>query len=427
MAATPDGHGYWLVASDGGVFTFGDATFHGSTGAIHLNEPIVGMAATPDGQGYWLVASDGGVFTFGDATFHGSTGAIHLNAPIVGMAGTGDGLGYTLIGGSGKIYPFGDAATNPPDPAGNSQGPPTSGRKIALGIAVDDPTYPTVGNVFQGYRAAVGSLPGFVEYYQDPWSTTLPVRLPAEPIMFDATNRLTEADALIPVISWGTNDIPLTDILSGEYDTYLDASAEQVKAYPGTVYIRLDWEMNGSWSRWNPANQPSGVTPATFVTFWRFVVDRFRADGVTNAKWIWSPNVDNGDGSMVSFYPGADYVDMVGLDGYNKGDFPWSSFQQIFEGSYREITSLAPGKPVMIAETSSLEATSTQAAEGFSKAQWIRDMAAYIPANMPAVVALCWYEQPVGQQDFRVESSAASLAAFKQYVVDNSAYQGRLP
>ena len=75
MAATPDGQGYWLVASDGGIFTFGDATFYGSTGALHLNQPVVGMAATPDGQGYWLVASDGGIFTFGDAKFYGSAGA----------------------------------------------------------------------------------------------------------------------------------------------------------------------------------------------------------------------------------------------------------------------------------------------------------------------------------------------------------------
>ena len=86
MAATPDGGGYWLVASDGGVFSFGDAVFHGSTGAIALNRPIVGMAATPDGGGYWLVAADGGVFSFGDAVFEGSTGAIALNRPIVGMA-----------------------------------------------------------------------------------------------------------------------------------------------------------------------------------------------------------------------------------------------------------------------------------------------------------------------------------------------------
>ena len=122
MAATPTGKGYWLVAGDGGVFTFGDAKFYGSTGCdapqladqadhpgpgrqgllahgdrrrrVHvrlapsstarparkrLNAPIVGMTATPTGRGYLLVASDGGVFTFGNAKFHGSTGSRHVN------------------------------------------------------------------------------------------------------------------------------------------------------------------------------------------------------------------------------------------------------------------------------------------------------------------------------------------------------------
>ena len=97
MAPTPDGNGYWLVASDGGIFAFGDAQFWGSTGSIALNKPIVGMAATADGDGYWLVASDGGIFAFGDAQFFGSTGGIHLNEPVVGMAATADGDGYWLV------------------------------------------------------------------------------------------------------------------------------------------------------------------------------------------------------------------------------------------------------------------------------------------------------------------------------------------
>jgi hypothetical protein len=110
MAGTPDGNGYWLVASDGGVFSFGDAAFHGSTGGQRLNAPIVGMAATADGGGYWLVASDGGVFSFGDAAFHGSTGALKLSQPIVGMAASPDGGGYWLVAGDGGIFTFGDAA-----------------------------------------------------------------------------------------------------------------------------------------------------------------------------------------------------------------------------------------------------------------------------------------------------------------------------
>jgi hypothetical protein len=110
MAATPTGKGYWLVASDGGIFTFGDATFLGSTGGIALNRPIVGMAATRSGKGYWLVASDGGIFTFGDATFLGSTGGIALNRPIVGMAATRSGNGYWLVASDGGIFTFGDAS-----------------------------------------------------------------------------------------------------------------------------------------------------------------------------------------------------------------------------------------------------------------------------------------------------------------------------
>ena len=109
MAATRAGGGYWLVASDGGIFTFGDATFFGSTGAMHLNRPVVGMAATPNGGGYWLVASDGGIFAFGDAGFFGSAGALSLNRPIVGMAPTPDGAGYWLVASDGGIFSFGDA------------------------------------------------------------------------------------------------------------------------------------------------------------------------------------------------------------------------------------------------------------------------------------------------------------------------------
>ena len=108
-ASTLGGGGYWLVAGDGGVFAFGDAKFHGSTGAIKLNKPIVGMARTPTGLGYWLVASDGGVFAFGDAVFKGSTGSMKLNQPIVGMASSPTGKGYLLVAGDGGVFAFGDA------------------------------------------------------------------------------------------------------------------------------------------------------------------------------------------------------------------------------------------------------------------------------------------------------------------------------
>jgi peptidoglycan hydrolase-like amidase len=123
IASTHDAAGYWEVATDGGVFSFGDASFLGSTGSIRLNKPMVGMATTPDGGGYWLVASDGGIFAYGDAQFYGSTGSLRLNKPVIGMVPTHDGGGYWLIASDGGLFAFGDAqfhgslgSTPPPTP-----------------------------------------------------------------------------------------------------------------------------------------------------------------------------------------------------------------------------------------------------------------------------------------------------------------------
>jgi hypothetical protein len=108
MTPTANGAGYWLVASDGGIFAFGDATFLGSRGGQPLNKPIVGMARDPGG-GYWLVASDGGIFSYGGAPFFGSTGAMRLNKPVVGMTPTADGKGYWFVATDGGIFAYGDA------------------------------------------------------------------------------------------------------------------------------------------------------------------------------------------------------------------------------------------------------------------------------------------------------------------------------
>jgi hypothetical protein len=124
MAYDPDSGGYWLVASDGGVFAYGGAPFQGSMGGHHLVRPVVSGAATFEGGGYWEVASDGGLFAF-NAEFQGSEGGQKLSAPVVGMAvalpvetrptvglapsGTGAGSGYWLFAGDGTVSPFGRA------------------------------------------------------------------------------------------------------------------------------------------------------------------------------------------------------------------------------------------------------------------------------------------------------------------------------
>jgi hypothetical protein len=113
-------HGYWLVGSDGGIFAFGDAAFHGSTGNLHLQRPVVGISPTADRGGYWLVASDGGTFAFGDAGYYGSIPGVGLHpagsglpnslqAPIVGIVPSSDGGGYFMVASDGGVFAFGDA------------------------------------------------------------------------------------------------------------------------------------------------------------------------------------------------------------------------------------------------------------------------------------------------------------------------------
>jgi Peptidase A4 family len=116
----PSARGYWLVGSDGGIFSFGGAQFYGSTGSLHLQRPVVGIVPTFDHAGYWLDASDGGVFSYGDTQFYGSIPGLglhpaasglpnSLNAPIVGMVPSFDDNGYFMVGSDGGVFAFGDA------------------------------------------------------------------------------------------------------------------------------------------------------------------------------------------------------------------------------------------------------------------------------------------------------------------------------
>ena len=110
IARTPSGQGYWLVGSDGGVFAFGDAPYRGSLPGLNIGvNNIVGMAPAKDGNGYWLVGSDGGVFAFGSAGFYGSMGGQHLNKPVVAMSATPTGNGYWLAAEDGGVFAYGDA------------------------------------------------------------------------------------------------------------------------------------------------------------------------------------------------------------------------------------------------------------------------------------------------------------------------------
>jgi hypothetical protein len=149
--------GYWMVASDGGIFAF-TAPFYGSMGGKPLNAPIVAMAALPTGKGYWMVAADGGVFSFGTATFHGSMGGKPLNKPIVGMAAQPTGGGYWMVASDGGIFSFGTATFH-----GSMGGKPLNAPIVAMAPAPTGSGYWMVaadGGIFAFTVPFLGSMGG---------------------------------------------------------------------------------------------------------------------------------------------------------------------------------------------------------------------------------------------------------------------------
>jgi hypothetical protein len=112
MVPTEDGGGYWLIASDGGVFAFGDAAFHGSLGSDPPATPIVGVAPSTGGGGYWMLEADGTVHAFGDAPSVGpgphSPAISTADSPMAAMVPDPAGQGFVVVDQTGQAFTFGD-------------------------------------------------------------------------------------------------------------------------------------------------------------------------------------------------------------------------------------------------------------------------------------------------------------------------------
>jgi beta-mannanase len=230
----------------------------------------------------------------------------------------------------------------------------------------------------------------------------------------------------------------LKTIVAGNHDSYIRQWAKDAAAWgkscqakrqlasPCTMYLRFAHEMNGTWFPWSPG--VNGNTAQEFRGAWKRIHGIFQQEGATNVRWVWSPYINcSGCSSFSSVYPGNSYVDWVALDGYNWGTTlsgsSWQSMAQVFGPSYDAVTALAPTKPFMIPEVSSAE-------KGGSKAEWIRNaFNRDIPNRLPKTKAVVWFSADftaAGETDWRVNSSAASLEAYKE-VAALTSYQGQLP
>jgi Glycosyl hydrolase family 26 len=275
-------------------------------------------------------------------------------------------------------------------------------------------------NPYDGFAERVGRMPAIIMWYQ-PWS--------ADNHWAELRPHVLEgvaARGATPLITWnpwhldGPVEQPrfaLRTIAAGRHDDYIGTWATGLAAYGARVYLRFAPEMNGDWSPWCAG--VNGNSAADYVAAWRHVHDRFADAGASNVRWVWCPNVVTAT-PMADLYPGDAYVDWVALDGYNWGSgMPWGStwrsFTQVFQDSYAELTTIT-GKPMMIAETGSAE-------KGGDKAAWIENAFTQLADSFPKIRAFLWYNvdrRSADEPDFRVESSPASLEAFR--TVAGSAY-----
>ena len=288
--------------------------------------------------------------------------------------------------------------------------PPSNG--VALGIWSGQPWEP---DNLDAVTALLGRTPAIFLTYQS-WSTR----------SFHASDMLEIADrGADHLVTWEPDAATLTGIASGAEDAFIHAWAKGAAAWGHTIYLRPMHEMNGDWYPWGRG--VNGNTAADFVAAWRHMHDIFVQEHATNVKWVWCPNVRYGSlYPLADLYPGASYVDWLGLDGYNWGSDPhlkvpeWQSFSDIFGPTYDELTRVvAPGKPLMVVETGSTE-------HGGDKAEWIRATFEDDLPLFPQIRAVIWFNEADGRSDFRVDSSPASLAAFRR-AFDSARYRARLP
>jgi hypothetical protein len=168
--------------------------------------------------------------------------------------------------------------------------------------------------------------------------------------------------------------------------------------------------MNTDWTPWGIGKQ--GNNASNHKLFWRHVVQKFRDAGATNVKWIWSPNVRPWNaqelyGNYANIFPGASYVDYMGLDGYNWGKSQswstWQSFKEVFASSYNELVGVS-SKDILIMEMASTEI-------GGSKAAWITDMFAQLDSSFGRIKGFTWFHINK-ETDWRITSSSSAKQAF---------------
>lgn len=235
----------------------------------------------------------------------------------------------------------------------------------------------------------------------------------------------------------GANRFSLTSILAGKWDGYIDQWADGAREFGQPLMVSFANEMNGTWFPWSgsfygaekplPKNDPREpdhfAGPETFKKAYRHIVDRVRARGAQNILWVfhvmnysYPQDVWN---LAAQYYPGADYVDWLGVSVYGKqyAEETWTPFFPVFDWPFQELTRIDPVKPIMVAEWGVGEYP-----DAGNKAAFIAEAFATMKMQPRLKAAVFWHERWQNEDDtysnLRVNSSPEALKAYREGVAD---------
>jgi hypothetical protein len=195
------------------------------------------------------------------------------------------------------------------------------------------------------------------------------------------------------------NKVSMVGIVAGEYDSYLESFADQVASFGHQVVIGFGHEPDGYWYPWSE----SSVSPSVWVAAWQHIVELFRQQGADNVTWLWTVNVlGNQTHPLSAWWPGASYVNWVGIDGYYQ--HPDASYAQVFGPTIVAIREFT-GAPILIAET----AIGTIGNEPSQ----IADM--FAGTRIYGILGFIWFDMNVTGESYRLEGDR-TIAVFRRLI-----------
>jgi hypothetical protein len=258
-------------------------------------------------------------------------------------------------------------------------------------LGVFEPGSPPGYGEIAAFAQAAGRQPNIVEYYSG-W---------AEPFDMSFADLLTK-HGIIPLVQIDPTDASVSAIAAGTYDDYLRSYADSVSRFGHAVVIGFGHEMNAPWYSWGYGH----LRASTFVAAWRHIVTLFRREGANNVTWLWTLQADEaGTGpAIASWWPGAQYVTWVGIDGYYTD--PGDTFAGVFGQTIDQIRAFT-SKPVLLSETAV-----GQEADQFAKIQDLfHGIAAY------KTLGLVWFDKnqrgSAERQDWRIEDNPTARISFR--------------